>query len=204
MTAPLLSPGRQAAIAYARSLDGAGADPGDPYARAEYELAIARGESQARADEMVRMSGGALVAAGVLRAAGVNAPHLAPPYRTGTAISRLDAMGVAADAWVRPVPGRITLPRPGDVVLVSPPEHVFVVIEAAKDRGDERAVIMALDGGLVARDGPRDREGYQVARVRGHEWQFGQDRARLPGGPWSRPRRVVGWLDLDALLLAYP
>jgi len=186
---------RAAAVAYARTLDGLSADPADPYARAEYELAIARGETEARAEAMARMSGCALLAAGVLRAVGVRCPLLAPPYRTGTAVSRLVAMATSAGAWRVPAEGWPELPRPGDVVLVAPPEHVFTVL-TEPEYIDPEVRLEALDGGL------RDARGYQRARIRDHAWTP-EDRARLPGAAWSRPRRVVGWIDLDALLVVY-
>jgi hypothetical protein len=195
---PDLPPARAAAVACALSLDGVSADPDDPYTRAEYELAIARGETDQRASEMTRMSGCALIAAAVLRAAGVRCPLLEPPYRTGTAISRLNQMGIDAGAWVKT---RGFMPFPGDVVLVGPPEHVFVVLEEPKHVTASSLRFRALDGGLV------DRNGYQVARIRQHEWwtPFREDRARvLPAGHWSKRRPVVGWLNLDDLLVKYP
>ncbi|KYG11421.1 hypothetical protein BE21_57565 [Sorangium cellulosum] len=188
---------RERAAEFARGLDGLGARPAT---LDRYVDLIAPGESQRMRQDMAKMSGCALVAAGVWRAVGVP-----PPYRLETAVSRLVAMGVEAGAMRRPKADRLTstLPLPGDVVWVGEGmgTHVFVAIDVGLR--NDMPVIFAADGGQ------RDDEGYQVVELKEHVWSTaGREvldiaRCLTPGKKWGPQRPVQGWIDLETITAAF-
>ena len=106
----------------------------------EYLDVVGPGESDAMRRSMAVMSGCALVAAGYLRCLGVSDPHLEPPYHIGTAVSRLVRLAQEHDA----LETDISDVQVGDVVIVSGPEHVMVVLAV-----DDDETITTLDGGQV-------------------------------------------------------
>jgi hypothetical protein len=95
-------------------------------------------DSDARTRELTRMSGCALTVRGVWRRLGITHPILMLPYRDRKAVSDLFAIARPARAlkgW-----GQV---KPGDVVLVAEPEHVWTVIDAPGYLG----LVKGLDGG---------------------------------------------------------
>ncbi len=103
-----------------------------------YLALIAPGESATRAAEMGGLWGCGLFARAYLRGSLSNArlyPWLLRPYRTQMAMADVEGCARAAGA-VRDTAARLGTARPpfavrpGDVVRVGPPEHVFVVTSA--------------------------------------------------------------------------
>lgn len=182
---------RAAVVREALAVVGLGAHDPEPY----LDL-VGPGESAAIRAAMLTMSGCALVAAGVLRRAGLDAPELAPPYRIGTAVSRLMSLAVHHAAWRS---DRHMLPGPGDIVLVRAPEHVFIVVEPTQ-LDLRTASLVSVDGGQL------DAQGRQVVRQRVRRWTLGErwrDRARDDGAAQllGAERAVYGWIDVGALPL---
>lgn len=144
-------------VAYAASLDSLIADPSTPW-RAEYLSLIAPNETPARAAEMARMSGCALVLRGVLRRFILH-PILEAPYRTGDAMADLAAIAREADAHR----GAGATPQAGDIVIVGGgtdgggSEHCWICI------GE-----WGIDGGQVV-------DGYQAVTRREHRVVDGWD-----------------------------
>ncbi|XXX73895.1 hypothetical protein WMF30_40240 [Sorangium sp. So ce134] len=207
---------RRRAAEIARGLVDLGANPRRPDRRADYLHLVAPGETGRSREDMARMSGCALVAAGLWRALGVQHPLLGAPYAVGTAVTRLIRIGTEARALRRPDADALeqrpraigALPGPGDVVLVGtgPSEHVFVVIEPGLRAG--MPVIWALDGGQ------RDPDGYQLVEAKEHVWSVaaaGEEPRRVldiarniePGRSWGAQRQVMCWIDLDAVVTRF-
>jgi len=173
-------------VAYAAALDGLGVASD----RERYLDLIAPGETPQRAADMAAMSGCALVAAGVLRACGVEHPSLAAPYRVGDAVARL--VRIARERGALHGPERV--PEPGDLVIVGGgadgggPEHVWIALSSPEDD-----VIDGIDGGQ------RDGSGRQEIRAREHRIVDGLDQA-YDDGVASRVRRRVRYvIDVEAL-----
>jgi len=173
---------RVAVVQAALAVVGMGAH--DPEA---YLDLVGPGESAEVRRAMLTLSGCALVAAGVLRRAGLEAPELAPPYRIGSAVSRLVAVAKRCGAWRTQ-----GLPQLGDVVLVREPEHVFVVVEAPSREGAASASLVAVDGGQIW-------EAQQIVMQREHTWRLSSTWRDVRPGLW---RQVVGWIDVGALPIA--
>ncbi len=111
---------RLACVALARSW--AGLDARGPTSSA-YRDVIARGETPAAAASMATMSSCALVGRGYLARVLARPPAcVLAPYRTGRAVADLHEAAHDAGA-ILPVG---TLPERGDLVLVEPPEHVWI------------------------------------------------------------------------------
>lgn len=181
--------------------------------REAYLDLIAKGETRARREEMAKMSGCALVVAGLWRVAGVRSPHLEAPYKTGSAISRLVSLARASEAMV--AVSDVKMLRPGDMVLMGknqPPrprsddrellvawekacaqvlttwgggEHVFTVLSVDLQGG----TVTSVDGGqLLPGGGP-----FAVRKVTRH---FAlRERDQL----WFGGRRMVGLVVVDRL-----
>ena len=98
---------RARAVSVARSVVSLGANPSDPESRQKYIELIAPGEQPAMQAEMATMSGCALVVAGIWRQLGVTSNDLDPPYRIGSAISRLIRIADKVGAWVPYAEGRL-------------------------------------------------------------------------------------------------
>lgn len=188
---------RAAVVREALAVVGLGAH--DPEA---YLDLVGPGEAPATRAAMLTMSGCALVAAGVLRRAGLrveDAPELAPPYRIGSAVSRLLAVARRCEAW-RPMGPGAGLPCRGDIVVLMDPEHVLVVVQEPVMLAPDAASIVSIDGGQL------DAQGRQVVARRERQWAraawaawwrtYGRDER----GAWVTERRaVLGWIDAEAL-----
>lgn len=158
-------------VAAALSVEGYTANPGRTpegiYDVALYERVIARGETDARATEMARMSSCALAVCGLWAMLGVEHPRLAAPYRTGHAVANVAEIAREAGALLE-----IGSPiLPGHVLIVQGPEHVLTVVEVdggtfltepiqtvAARSGDR---VVSIDGGI--RD-PDDTRYYSIQR----------------------------------------
>ncbi|KYF87775.1 hypothetical protein BE20_24840 [Sorangium cellulosum] len=189
---------RARAVEIARSLAGLSADPRNPEARREYLELIAPGEEPQRAADMARMSGCGLVVAGLWRRLGLEHPLLEPPYKVGTAISRLVEVARARGAWKPYRQGAI--PLPGDAVLVGDAghgevEHIFTVLGVSTNH---RVVIASVDGGQRI-------DGHQVILTKKRVWVDGRDiviAGKDPGAELVGGRRILGWVDLQSLVEA--
>lgn len=146
----------------ALEVEGLTANPGkvpeDIYQRALYELVIAPGETDERAEEMARMSSCTLVVRGLWRRLGVKHPRLEPPYKLGRAVE--DVAEIALESGALLDFGAPILP--GHVLIVSQPEHVLTVISAIPTIGP-RDLIISIDGGI--RD-PDDARFYAIRRCK--------------------------------------
>lgn len=174
---------RARATSFALSL--AGLTHPDP----RYSALVAPGETKARAAEMARMSGCALVVAAVWRAVGIERPSLAAPYKDRTAVSRLMVIAHAANAWI-PY-SDAAQPCPGDAVLLEGPEHVYIAITSWRDPyGD--LVLDGIDGGQL------DGYGAQKIEHKTHEWSGNRESAYPVGHEERRglTRPVLGWICL--------
>lgn len=125
---------------------GLTADPAQDngYLRQAYLEFIAPGETPQRQAEMARMSGCALVVAGIWRRIGVRHPLLDAPYVDETAVSRLWEIALRAGAtrsWISLGELRI-----GDVVRVAHPEHVWT---ATGGESWDHAHYAGVDGGQL-------------------------------------------------------
>lgn len=175
---------RDAAVRVARSFEGQSADPMSPRFE-EYLSTIAPGESRRRAEEMATMSGCALTVAAIWRAIGIEHPALNAPYRDGSAVSRLYQIALAAGAVCSPYLGG--LPKPGDVVMVTSPEHVYTVVEASE------GLVLGIDGGQ------RDDHHFEVVELKEHLWSHLSERSRVPGGLLGMTRAINGWWDIESI-----
>lgn len=187
-----------------------------------YRNLIAYGETPAAADAMARMSGCGLVVRGLLARALLNIDcqrfdplpdewiedglanldnlgvrtipsELAPPYATGSVMTKLVSLAQRTGAW-RTIHLPSTRPRDGDFVLLEGPEHVFTVTSTLD--GVQGALrVSSVDGGQL------DATGRQTikTRVRFLSSSVGEVRAFEEG---HASRRVVGFCDLDALASA--
>ncbi len=148
-------------VAAALSVEGYTANPGripeGIYDVALYERVIARGETDARAAEMARMSSCALAVCGIWAMLRVEHPRLAPPYRTGHAVENVAEIAREAGALLE-----IGMPiLPGHVLIVQGPEHVLTVVETSDSTtptvgaivsGDQ---VISIDGGIRDKNDPR-------------------------------------------------
>lgn len=193
---------RAAVVQAALAVVGMGAH--DPEA---YLDLVGPGESAEVRRAMLTMSGCALVAAGVLRRAGLRTegiPAMAPPYRIGSAVSRLLSLAQFCGAWRS---DRHMLPSPGDIVLVKAPEHVFIVTAVTPHSTITKGVAWVASAWLESVDGGQlDAQGRQVVRRRERAWAMGArwlDQARDDGAAvYGLARQVVGWIDVGALPIA--
>lgn len=172
----------EALLSYARPLDGLTADPSSPW-RADYLDLIAPGETPHRAAEMATMYGCALVARGYLRRF-IQHPLLDAPYATGHAVSDLMTIARAAHA-VRPMH---ELPQLGDIVLVSAPEHVWIVLAQPHATFEGAVLYEGLDGLQV--------DGFRAVVMREHVVRGGRDDA---GGD----RAIVAVIDTCRVVAAF-
>jgi hypothetical protein len=103
-----------------------------------------------------------------------------------TAVSRLYEIARQTGAIVQPEEGMA--PLAGSVVLLTGPEHVYVVL---CDRNSPR---IALDGGQ------KDGKGFQCVQIKEHFITAGSEKSRVaPDGPFGRTRKEVCWFDLGAI-----
>lgn len=156
------------------------------YLRQAYLELIAPGEMPERQAEMARMSGCALVVAGIWRRMGIRHPLLDAPYETGAAVSRL--WKIAREVGARRKWHEIKAARVGDVVRVAHPEHVWTVAES---ESWDYANYTGVDGGQVE-------DGHQCVRKvlrwieHGNEFRHEQ------------PDRVVmDWVDVRRVIEAF-
>lgn len=186
---------REKVANYAKSVVGLSANPGDAARREAYIDLIAPGETRGMVDAMVRMSGCALVVAGIWRLAGVDEPQLRPPYKPGSAVSRLVAVARTHSAWVTFSKG--SLPCVGDAVLIGDngtggTEHFYTVTSV--DPSTE--ILESVDGGQ------RDGGGFQAIAAKKRTWRTGRDVVFMGTDPGSKAvggRRIVGWVDVAKL-----
>lgn len=181
---------RDAIVSRALAMRNIGAAPAT---RDAYLALIAPGETPNMQDSMAKMSGCGLTIGGFWRDVGIQHPSLDPPYKIGTAVSRLVELGKKMGGWVPYQKG--ALPSPGDMVLVGDNagggiEHVYTVIDAPSE-----SAIVSVDGGQV------DSEGFQVIREKNRDWSSGKDTSQLATEPgWSAgPRKIIGWVDVSKL-----
>jgi hypothetical protein len=166
--------------------------------RAEYIGLVGPGESPSMQRYMCdpRTSGCALVVRGIWRAAGVQHPILALPYKIGMAVADVVSIARAHDAWHW---GAERRPEPGDVVLVGGgqdgggAEHVYTVVDVAGDS------ITSIDGGQ------RDGRGQQCILEKYRRWETDEhgvtwDRVQAGTDPGAGSRRRVrGTCDVSKL-----
>lgn len=190
---------REAVIAYARTLEGLGADPADELTRQVYSDLIAPGETHARRAEMMCMSGCALTARAILRKFILH-PILEAPYRTGDAVA--DLMTIARQAGGIRMPGSI--PTPGDIVVVGGgtdgggTEHVWTHVETDWAGYDGRVLDLGLDGGqrhatALGTDGKHA----QLIALRDHDLRDGWDAEN------GTRRRIRAVLDVEAIVTKF-
>ena len=188
---------RNKIVDFALTCAGLGADPAKPDNKKRYIELIAPGEIPHTQDEMAKMSGCALLIGGIWRHVGVNASALQPPYKVGTAISRLVTIARSANAWIPFKAGEY--PGPGDMVLVGDNgkggvEHVYTVVGI--EMSDEKVAIRSIDGGQ------RDAKSHQLVLLKERVWRGRQDivvNASDPGGQKAGGRVIQGWVDVSKL-----
>lgn len=164
-----------------------GCDASDP----RYADLVGPGETEQMRRDMLTMYGCGLVVAGLWRLAGLTAPELAPPYRIGSAMTRLVAVARRCGAWRQYHLGAV--PCVGDAVFVQAPEHIFVVVS--------QPVVTLSQITFDSVDGGQIEHGQQAIKLRARTWAHGFDRARddQPGAVAGRARTIVGWVDVSAL-----
>lgn len=146
----------------------------------DYRALIADGESPAMADSMQDMSGCALVLRGIFRLAGVTDPRVLAPYKIGEAVA--DVVGLCRDAGASmhgastPPPANgdhelvypADLPRrlfaAGNVLYLSGPEHMCLVLEATPTGFGPSWHVTTIDGGQ------RDEAGRETVAKRTRTW----------------------------------
>lgn len=176
---------------------GLSADPTKPESRARFLELIAPGESPARQTEMAKMSTCGLVVAGIWRAAGLQDPRIAPPYKTQTAVSRLIVIGIKCGGWT--VARAKKCPQEGDMVLVGDNaaggvEHVYTVTGVTFDDMNN-PVLESVDGG-------QRESGHQCILKKKRVWKSGQDivfQGSDPGSTTKGGRKIYGWVDCTKL-----
>lgn len=189
---------RQRFVDAAKAVVGLGDDPHDQDKQQQYMDLVAPGEVPARQQEMAKMSGCALVIAGIWRGAGVEHPILSSPYIDRTAVSRLSIIG--KDAWVTYMPGRF--PQPGDAVRVGDNtpqhgiEHMYIVTEIA---GGNAPILHSIDGGQ--RD---EEEHFQTIEEKQRAWMHGRDHVTGGTDPGAGSRAIMGWFDAVKLAALIP
>lgn len=171
-----------AMLAYAGCVAGVGAKTPEAYA----ELVINDSTvDPAMRRDMLNMSGCALTTLGLWRALGIDHPIAWAPYRIGKAVA--DCVTIArADGPVSWVTGPRMLEkpreewiRPGDMLLIAQPEHVFTVVSEPIWEGYE-VHFRALHGGLT------DSEGKQLIDVETTSGHFDAKAHRLVLGKQNR------------------
>ncbi|MDI3291233.1 hypothetical protein [Polyangium sp. 15x6] len=188
---------RNKIVEFAHTCPGLGANPTNVEVKRRYIELIAPGEPSSKQEEMAKMSGCALLVGGIWRAVGVDAPSLLPPYKIGTAISRLVSIARAVKAWI-PFKEQ-EYPAPGDMVLVGDNakggvEHVYTVVGV--ELSDGNVTIRSVDGGQ------RDAKGHQAVLLKQRVWRGRQDcvvNASDPGAQKSGGRIIQGWVDVSRL-----
>lgn len=155
---------RDAILDEAERVQDLSANPKDQEVREQYLDLIAPGEDENKRRDMAVMSGCALVVAGLWRGAGIVHPLLDPPYKIGSAVTRLIQIAQREWAWKPYHLG--DLPEVGDMVLIESDrgvEHVYTVLDV------EEGSIHSIDGGQ------RDEEGYQAIKIKDRVWDKGRD-----------------------------
>lgn len=181
---------RQLFVDAALAVVGLGDDPDDQDKQQQYMDLVAPGEVPARQREMAKMSGCALVVAGIWRRVGVEHPILSAPYVNQSAVSRLSVIG--KDAWVPYAPGKF--PQPGDAVRIGDNtakngiEHMFTVTQIV---GGSAPLLHSVDGGQ------RAPAGFETVEDKQRAWMHGRDTVV---GAGLASRAIMGWFD--AVLLA--
>lgn len=173
-----------------------GANPRNPEVRQQYLDLIAPGETKQLVEAMAKMSGCALVVAGIWRRAGLQNTQLEPPYKIGSAIARLISVARQLNSWRLYQKG--LMPKPGDMVLVGDNrgggvEHVYTVTSV----DSEKKTLESVDGGQ------KDSAGYQTILRRRRTWANGRDVVFQGSDPGSRSvggRVIVGVVDVGKLL----
>lgn len=183
---------RQLFVTAALAVVGLGDDPSDQDKQQQYMDLVAPGEVPARQREMAKISGCALVVAGVWRRAGVEHPILSAPYVNESAVSRLSVIG--KDAWVPYMPGKF--PQPGDAVRIGDNtaangiEHMYTVTSIV---GGNAPLLQSVDGGQ------RAPAGFETVLTRTHAWMHGRD---VEAGLSNRG--IMGWFDAVMLAMLIP
>lgn len=181
---------RQLFVNTALAVVGLGDDPHDQDKQQEYMDLVAPDEVPARQREMAKMSGCALVVAGIWRRVGVEHPILSAPYVSQSAVSRLSVIG--RDAWVSAAPGKF--PQPGDAVRIGDNtaahgiEHMYTITQIV---GGNAPLLHSVDGGQ------RTLAGFETIEDKQRAWMHGRDTVVSAG---LNSRTIMGWFD--AVLLA--
>lgn len=142
--------------------------------------------------EMLKMSGCALVARGLLRSLGVAHERLGVPYRPGKAVADVFAIARDAGAWVDGHADAV--PSPGDIAILTGPEHVCIVLEVRADADALRVV--SCDGGQ------KDANGVQCVQQRERTWRRRASEGWVASSPGTS-RKVLGWADIEKVLAAF-
>jgi hypothetical protein len=187
---------RAAAVAWVQQWAGLVANPDgavDDWDR--YLTLIAHNEDAATARAMGRASGCALFARAYLRAILLDVPAcLTRPYVTGHAVSDVHGIALAAGAVRTPSAHVDFVPRPGDIVRVNSPEHVYVVTSVAeRPYGFD---VESVDGGQVVSGCQAIEARVRTIEVGANSWS---DRAEGSGVV----RVVASVYDLAAMVTHY-
>jgi len=195
----------------ARGLVGFGARDKPKGRRIAYQAIVGPGESARMRQDMLRMSGCGLVGACVWRCSGVRDARLAPPYKIGSAISRLEALADDAGAKVR---ASLELrPGVGDLMLVGRAKPVRprdpaklpqwqreVALWRDQWGGEAHVTIVAgvcKTSAITVNGGQRDATGQQCI-TESEDLPFFEKHGRL----WFGFRRVSWWVDCCRLPFA--
>lgn len=164
--------------------------------RARYISLVAPGETKGMGAEMAKMSGCALVVAGIWRAAGVKHPKLTTRYKLGDAVTRLLNIAYESKAWVHYQ--KEAIPGPGDMVLVGNnasggTEHVYTVLNVTRlEENSEDGFQYEIDS---VDGGQKDASGYQCIEIVRRRWEGNKD--QRDGS--TTTRLIQGWIDCTKL-----
>lgn len=100
-----------------------------------------------RPSDMMLMSGCGLVVRGLLKRGGCQHEILSKPYRIGAAIA--DCIEIARDADCLDRSSGI---KPGTILIVNNPVHIFTVVETHYDESG-KGLIVSVDGGQRLKTG---------------------------------------------------
>jgi hypothetical protein len=135
---------------------------------------------------MMTMSSCALLARGVLREAGVQHDILKAPYVVEHALSDVTSIAKAKGAWVDASKATSALPRKGDAVLLSPPEHVIILVSEPRvnPNNPNEHVIDTVEGGQG--DGTKAEAFTRTIRSHDNKHFIGK-------------RPILGWADAERM-----
>ncbi len=191
---------RDRIVEEANAVEGLTADPqyGDPE---KYLDLVGPGETKEIRQAMLGMSGCALTVAGIWRRVGIKHAKLAPPYKNGSAVSRLISIAREVGAWVPFKNGLV--PTPADMVLVGDNtqaggvEHVYTIVAILDE------TIHSVDGGQRTRRlDAKTGKGFQAIYGKTRVWKKDRDivfAGTDPGAAVAGGRKIYGWVDAAKL-----